>query len=243
MPQVIKDRPRQPSAPTAVPTELVTSDLSDNAARAGARRLDSLKVVTFPARMFLALGWMRAGVEKAISVEWWTGSELNTFLAVQRDHALPFMGPIIDNVLVPAVVPLTVAVVALQFAIAFGLVRARRLRSALLAGMALNVIFVLLGAVTPSAFYLVLQLTVLAALGERDRRQTAPRVRWFRASLCLVAGAAMLPFAQTVHPAEVIDDPALMLATIATLCASIDVLRIGQATIARDEAQEFQRAP
>lgn len=193
--------------------------------------LDSLKIVTFPARIFLALGWLRAGTEKLIDVNWWTGSELEHFLTLQRSQALPFMHPLIDRVFAPAAIIVAVLVLASQFAIGAALITGRRLQAAICLGMVLNVVFVAMGAVTPSAFYLVLQLTLLAALGQRSTRSPRLASRWIRLGVCLAVAAAMLPLVGTLHPSEVIEDPALMLATIALLGASVDGLQILQARL------------
>lgn len=197
-------------------------------------RAESLQIVTLPARLFLALGWLRAASEKLIDVNWWTGYELDVFLIEQRPRALPFMQPVIDRVFTPTVLAIAAIVMVAEFAIGLALARAKHMRTALVAGITLNVVFVLLGVVTPSAFYLILQVTLLVALGERTNDRVTLRQLWGRAIACLVAALAMLPFATTLHPAEVIEDPALMLATVAGLCASVDLLRIAHIKIGHE---------
>ncbi len=177
------------------------------------------RFVLFPARAFLAFGWLRAGVEKVIDGEWWTGAKLDTFLSDQSDAMLPFMEPLTNSLVAPA--PFITAAVVLVIELVLGvlLLTGRRLGLALLTASALNVIFVLMGVVTPSAFYLVIQLTLLLALGARTG--------WFNARrrLAVIGGAALTaigltPFIATIHPAEVIHDPAIMLVTVGALAAA-----------------------
>ena len=109
------------------------------------------------------------------------------------------------------------------------LLTGRRLGSALLAATALNAAFVALGAVTPSAFYLVIQMTLLMGLYVR-RPRPWPLVEKFTIGASLVAAAALLPFIRTLHPHEVIEDPAIMLATLCALvAATLTIARVDRA--------------
>lgn len=191
--------------------------------------LDPLKVAVFPARAFLGLGWIRAGTEKLIDVDWWTGDGLREFLTSQESHQLPFMRLPSEWLFAPLAVPVSLFVMVVQFIIGVCFVTGRRLQAALWAGVALNSVFVLMGAVTPSAFYLVIQLTLLAALGAHVFAPTL--VRLGRVLAAAVVAVLLAPFVSTLHPAEVIDDPALMLITVAMLAASVEVLRIPWPTV------------
>lgn len=177
------------------------------------------RFVLFPARAFLAFGWLRAGVEKAIDPQWWSGAKLTTFLDDQSDSMLPFMEPLTNAFVAPAPFITAAIVLAVELVLGVLILTGRRLGPALLGASALNVIFVLMGVVTPSAFYLVIQLTLLLAL--------AARTGWFNARrrLAVIAGAgltgiALTPFVATIHPAEVIHDPAIMLVTVGALAAA-----------------------
>ncbi len=83
------------------------------------------------------------------------------------------------------------------------------------AGVVLNVWFTLAGRVNPSAFYLVMELVMLIGLS----RPVDMTIAWRRAVLWCVPAVAMLPFARTPAPAEVIDDAALMLSFVCGLTA------------------------
>ncbi len=181
------------------------------------------KIVLFPVRLFLALGWLRAGAAKVIDGEWWRGDYLVQFLDDHVDVMLPFLTGTVATLESPIGVLVALGVLIGEFVIAACLVTGRKLRPALWLACVLNVSFVMYGAVNPSAFYLVLQMTLLLAL---TATRPAPPLRnaiieiGFWGALALLT----LPFVTTMHPAYVIDDPAIMLATLA-------VLRAGTLTI------------
>ena len=185
--------------------------------------IDPLKIALFPARAFLAFGWTRAGVEKLIERDWWTGASIRDFVAEQEAEALPFMADVGAAVAGwPA--PFVAAIVLIaELAIGALLLRGKLLTGALGTGIGLNVVFVLFGAVSPSAFYLVLELTLLLAAGVA--RPAIPE-RTLVLGLLGSAGSAIVfaPFVSTLHPAEVIHDPALMLVTIAVLLGATQLL-------------------
>lgn len=176
-------------------------------------------IALLPVQLFLAAGWARAGVEKLIDPHWWDGRKLLDFLALQRPHMLPFFVWFTDVLVAPIVVVVAGAVMVSQFAIAGCLAANRFVRPALWGGVMLNVAFTLSGRVNPSAFYLVMQLALLFALSRPISMVIARR----RATLWLMVAAFILPFARTLHPALVIDDPALMLAFVAGLAAMTGV--------------------
>ena len=190
-------------------------------------RLAAMTIVLFPVRFFLGLGWMRAGTEKLINSDWWTGVNLDSFLVTQRELALPFMPWLIDHEFAPHTIPIAFVVMVGQFAIAFAFLTTRMLRPALWTAVTLNCVFVAMGAVSPSIFYLVIELTLLAALdngvfGENQRRSPKP----WSIGAKLGAAFACLPYIETLQPAEVIDDPAIILATVATIAAATEALAV-----------------
>ena len=181
-----------------------------------------------PMRVFLAAGWVRAVAEKVPDPDWWSGAVIRAFVEDQRDAALPLAGPIVDHGIVPAVAVVAVLVVLVEVATAVGFLTRRWFVPALRLGSSLNVAFVVMGRIDPSAFYLVMQLTLLLALSEGavDGRVRRPTRRTMIASVALGAGGlAMLPFIQTLRPAEVVHDPAIMLAFLAALASGMGLLR------------------
>ena len=75
--------------------------------------------------------------------------------------------------------------------------------------------------VNPSAFYLVMQLTMLFALS----RPVTPTIATRRAVLWMIPATLVLPFATTLHPRDVIDDPALMLSFLGVATAATTIAR------------------
>jgi uncharacterized membrane protein YphA (DoxX/SURF4 family) len=182
-------------------------------------RISPARIALFPARTFLALGWIRAGVEKLIDTNWWDGTYLRSFLDDKQDTMLPFLTPATDIIGARTAVLVSFIVLILELAIGVCLITGRRLPHALAFATALNLAFVALGAVTPSAFYLVLQMTLLFALYLR-RPDPSPWRERIAIGLSLAAATALTPFIRTIHPHEVIQDPAIMLATLAILTAA-----------------------
>lgn len=182
-------------------------------------RVDPLQMVLFPARAFLALGWIRAGVEKLIDSAWWNGDMIRSFLDAHESGRLPFLD-VVDDFIGPRIaIVVAVFVLLAEFGIGLCLITARRLPLALTAACALNFAFVAFGAVNPSAFYLILQLTLLLAMYvQRPVRSVKSEI--IAAGLCVTAALAVAPFIRTIEPHGVIEDPAAMVATLALLMAA-----------------------
>jgi hypothetical protein len=130
------------------------------------------------------------------------------------------MRSILEVAVLPAV-GLWVGVVLLaQLAFAGALLTGRAVGWALAGALSLNIAFVAIGAVNPSAFYLIGQGAVALWLVGRLRAGSvlSGGLRWMTA-----AGVALsvvsLPFISTVHPATAIDDPAVMLTLVGGLTA------------------------
>lgn len=192
--------------------------------RGASLRISTTAILLFPIRMFLGFGWLRAGAEKFIDDGWWTGDKLRLFLDQQRSEALPFMAPAIDALFDPFAELIALVVMLGQFAIGICFVTTRSLRPALWAAVLLNIVFVSMGAVDPSVFYLVIELSLLSAIalgviGGRPRNPNPVSV-----GAKVGVALAMVPLVETVHPAEVIHDPAIILATVAVLAAATEAL-------------------
>ena len=202
------------TAPIPAPTDAPPPGLS-NAPASPAVLPRGLLVVLLPLHLFLAAGWLRAGVEKLIDPAWWTGDSLMGFLEEQHAQMLPFFVPFADHVVGPLAPFVAWLVMWMQLGIAACLFTNRHVRPALWAGIVLNVMFTMAGRVNPSAFYLVMQVTLLFALS----RPVGARIALRRAAVWLVPAAMFAPFARTIEPAHVIDDPALMLSFVSLLAA------------------------
>ncbi|WP_040493133.1 hypothetical protein [Ilumatobacter nonamiensis] len=197
------------------PPEAATSEFATEESRRARVLPPGLLAILAPMYLFLIAGWFRAGVEKVIDPSWWTGEYLLDFLGEQRGDMLPFFVPFADSVLEPLAPVVAWFVVWTQLMIAVCLVTNRHVRLALWAGIVLNLSFTMVGRVNPSAFYLVMQVTLLFALS----RPVALRIAARRATLWLVPALAFAPFARTLDPHLVIDDPALMLSFVSLLAA------------------------
>ena len=189
-------------------TELHTT--SSPTARTTAPAVGGTRLVgalLLPLRLFLAAGWLRAGVER--------DQALDRFLVEQETAMLPFFRWFSDLLIEPLVVPVAWLVVSVQLTIGLGLLFGRFPRRALWAGVLLNLCFTMAGRVNPSAFYLVMELALLVG----SSRPVSLTIAWRRATLWLVPAVLVLPFARTLEPAEVIDDPALMISFVSGLAA------------------------
>jgi len=170
-------------------------------------------------QIFIGLGWLRAATEKLITASWWTGADLRTFVAEHDGLGMPMYQGFIDNVVLPYAGENSLFVMALQFVVGLSLLSGRLIGPALATGMFMNLNFVAAGAVDPSVFYLLSQGGLLLWLAERSRRRTtntALDATWFGG---IALAAVSVPSIGTLHPADVIYDPSVILATVGAMAA------------------------
>jgi len=182
-----------------------------------------------PLRLFLAAGWLRAGAEKLIDPEWWSGAKLRTFLTAQHDAALPFFRPVMDGLIAPHAQFVAIVVVATQLLSGLAIAIGKPLRLALRWVFFMNVVFVLVGKVNPSAFYLVMEIVMLFAIadGVISVRPTSPSWRTVAlAGVSAALAALVAPYIRTIEPSKVIDDPAMMLTFIGFIITVTMLLRL-----------------
>jgi|GEM_PF-6130672 len=164
--------------------------------------------------LFLAIAWLRSVGAKIFLTEWWTGAELKDFIVENEAHTIAWYEPVLDTLVVDNAAAWAGLVLALEVAIAVALLSSVRMGFGLVAALFLNVNFVLVGATNPSVFYLLLQLAlVLWMLESADNPATSQR--WLRAMVFggAIFALACIPYATTMHPDRVVDDPGLVLAT------------------------------
>ncbi len=181
-----------------------------------------------PVRIFLAVGWLRAGSEKLVDSEWWSGAGLRTYLAEQHDAALPFFRPVMDHLIAPAAVLVALVVMVTQIACGLAIGIGKRLRLALRWGFVLNIVFVLTGSVNPSAFYLVMELVMLCAIADGTlgvESSTPSRRTIGLAAVSAALAVVCVPYIRTIEPERVTDDPAMMLSFIGAVVAVTLVAR------------------
>ncbi|MFW2381413.1 MAG: hypothetical protein ACN4GZ_06595 [Acidimicrobiales bacterium] len=186
----------------------------------GIERVAGLPAWVVLTQLFIGFGWLRAVAEKVISPQWWTGSVIEDFVVANQDSALGWYQPFLDGVVVPAAPLIALIVVVSQLVAGLSLASGRRLGLGLGLGMFLNLQFLAAGAVTPSAFYLLAQGALALWMAEQAPTFiTMKRLGLAAAGAMFLAGLS-IPFVSTVHPAHVIDDPAIMFVfggTLATL--------------------------
>lgn len=169
--------------------------------------------------LFIGLGWLRAVAEKLIDPRWWRGDVLEQFIAEHADTTLGWYEPFLDSAVLP-LAPVVAAVVVLgQLAAGASLVTGRRLAVGLSIGMFLNLHFMAAGAVTPSAFYLLAQGALVLWLSERATGTGNIRALRIAAAVGAFVVGVNVPFISTLHPAEVIEDPAVMFSFAGALAA------------------------
>ena len=208
------------SQPRSVPatSSRRTTTRSLPSAPAIRRRLAEVPAWAAVAEIFIALGWLRAGVEKIVDPSWWTGDYLSAFLAEHDGTTLDWFRPFVDVVVEPWWWAIVTLVPLAQFALAAALLLGGSARvPALAGGIGLNLVFIAAGAVNPSIFYILLQGGVLLWLVERDRsgRSTA----WLDIAVGVAGflGSASLFSIRTLDPAGSVDDPRLIMVTLAGL--------------------------
>ena len=173
-------------------------------------------------QLFLAIGWLRAGIANAITDGWWSGETLRRFLDVDTSHAVTIYQPFLTHVVEPFAVAVATMVCIAELAIGAMLALNRRVVGALLVAAFLNVHFMLAGVVNPSAFYLVIAMVIvlwrLEDGSSAAERRAAARRAGFAA---LVTTLGLAPSVTTIQPAQVIDDPAIMLIFLSVVFAIV----------------------
>ena len=203
---------------TATHTKTLEQRLSP-ALRFAADRVDGQPAWVVLTSLFIGLGWLRAAAEKLIDPQWWRGEALEQFVAEHADTTLGWYEPFLDSVVLP-LAPVIAAVVVLgQLIAGVSFVTGRRLTVGLTIGMFLNAHFMAAGAVTPSAFYLLGQGALALWLCEGTATRSRTRALQIAAAVGAFAAGLNVPFISTLHPAEVIEDPAVMFAFTGALAA------------------------
>ena len=155
-------------------------------------------ILLFPLRLFVAVGWLRAGAEKALNPQWWDGHALAAWL-LQHLPASPYpaYAALLRHEVVPFPTLLALIVMSGQLLVGLGVLTGTCTRAALLAGMFMNLNFVAAGAPSPSAFYLVIQAALLTGgaglVFSVDRWWASRRVRDPLAFLTALKAAALTP--------------------------------------------------
>ncbi|MGZ7087155.1 MAG: hypothetical protein ACXVIH_12575, partial [Ilumatobacteraceae bacterium] len=217
-PHELVNRHRPPSSPSRLAPPRTSSGVTP----------PSHVLVLVPIRVFLAVGWLRAGIEKLIDPRWWNGSGLRAFLAANDASAVPPFRPIMEHAIHPLAILVAFVVMATEIACAIAIGVGRPMRAALRWATILNITFVLCGQVNPSAFYLVMQIVLLVAIadGTIGTRPSLPSRRTYALAGALFSTAVFLvQYIRTIEPARVIGDPAIVLVFLAVIEVTTLLLR------------------
>lgn len=163
-------------------------------------------------QMFLATGWLRAGVWHGVRREWWTGEDLVDFVMSQSTETILgyrwFLESVVSNV--PIVIAL--GVVVLQLIVGLALLANWRPVGALAIGSFLNLHFMLAGVVNPSVFYLIMASVIASWHLDRDLSSSVKSQLVKRCAPAALAAIAILAFeVSSIHPEDVTEDPAAVL--------------------------------
>lgn len=171
-------------------------------------------------QLFLAIGWLRAGAANAITDGWWSGETLRLFLEVDTSHAVTIYQPFLTHVVEPFAVVVAAMVCIAELAVGAMLAMNRRVVGALSVATFLNVHFMLAGVVNPSAFYLVIAMVIVLWRLEDGTSAVERRAAAHRAGFAaIVTTLGLVPFVTTIRPAQVIDDPAIVLIFLSAIFA------------------------
>ena len=127
------------------------------------RELVKPNAYLLPLRVFIGIGWIRAGLEKVIDPGWTDGAALSEFLDEQianGDIVFPLYRSFIDSAIMPNAAAVGWLVMIGQLLVGVAILTGTFTNRALLLGLVMNVNFLLAGRVNPSAFYIVIE-TVL----------------------------------------------------------------------------------
>jgi thiosulfate dehydrogenase [quinone] large subunit len=116
-----------------------------------------------PLRLFIGIGWVRAGLEKLIEVNWQNGSALVTFFnqQVSGGHvSFPFYRNMIQGFFTPQALSLSWVIMIGQLLVGMAVMAGAFTNFALLCGVFMNFNFIFSGQVNPSAFYIVIQMAL-----------------------------------------------------------------------------------
>lgn len=196
-----------------------------------------------PLRLFIGLGWLRAGVEKLIDPAWLSGEKLTLFFQTQLSADavyFPFYETLITQVFAPNALIMSWIVMMGEMLAGLGILAGTFTSLALLGGLFMNLNFVLAGVVNPSAFYMVIQGTLLAenagstvggdsilARNQADESPAQPTDRSAWAVMLLACGIActtaatwVVPYIRDFGPHS-IEDPAMLLFILSMLGAML----------------------
>jgi len=217
-----------------------------------------------PLRLFIGLGWLRAGVEKMIDPVWRSGDKILDFFNAQiaADAVyFPLYETLITQLFAPNAFALSWIILIGELLVGIAILLGAVTNLALLAGIFMNLNFVLAGVVNPSAFYIVIQAVLLSAntgaiLGldsvfsrysgsfliahpssfERGNRPSRRRALLVSGILCGLTALLAVPYIRDFGPHSV-DDPAMLLFILLSLGAMLLGIHFMRVSARQNELQ------
>lgn len=117
-----------------------------------------------PLRLFIGLGWIRAGLEKLFDNQWLDGYKLLAFFEAQIvGNQIPFPAyqTMIEGVFSQHTIFMSWLIAIGELLVGIAIFTGTLTSTALLTAMFLNMNFMLAGSVNPSAFYLIIEMVLL----------------------------------------------------------------------------------
>lgn len=220
--------------------------------------LEQEKLYLLPLRLFIGIGWLRAGLEKWLEPGWHDGTALAQFLTehlVLGQIAFPFYAGLVQSVFEPASLTLGFTIMVCQFLVGLAVITGTFTNLALLGGLFMNLNFILVGELVPSTFYIMMQLVLLLSnigavlgldylLSKRIRfsflvakpasRHYSRVEQWVMGSvviLSFLATFSLLPNLETFGPASV-HDPAMILFILSGFTSAFFLIALLQSKLA-----------
>ena len=134
---------------------------------AGVRQdLQKPSAYLLPIRLFIGIGWIRASLEKFTTSGWPQGIVLKNFLHQHLSSGsvvFPFYKNLIANLFAPNALILSWIIMVGQLLVGLAILSGTLTGFALLWGVFMNLNFILAGEITPSAFYIVIQVILFVS--------------------------------------------------------------------------------
>jgi thiosulfate dehydrogenase [quinone] large subunit len=141
-------------------------------------------LLLLPLRVFIGVAWLRRGLSMVLQPEWHDGTALTGFLQNQAaDAPLALYTDVMLRAADRFAAPMGMAFALGEIAIGIGLITGTLTNLALLMAIVLNVNLVLAGVGSPSQYFIVIQLVLLAGGAGSDFSMDRGLSRYLRSSL------------------------------------------------------------
>ncbi len=203
-------------------------------------QLQNNAIYAVPLRIFIGLGWLRAGIEKLADDSWLSGEALAAFLTGQLDHeriVFPAYQALVSDLFLPAAASMVTVIIVGELLCGAAILTGTFTNAALFCGIFMNLNFILAGETNPSAFYIVIQMALLATAAGSvlgfDRLLSRTHTRgWLVAQPAAALRTDLRPYAaalvfglltalyailhvRDLSPSNSVEDPAMILAILA----------------------------